>query len=143
LAQRVLRVQLVADVVIELKRRGRQGRQEGTSVWNSRQQRDIAIPSGQSVGHHVSFAWTIFHTKIISKQLAYPLVLRNRRQALVQHELEGVVIGADDEGAPPQIWSPMVNGLDEPNKLALVSRRLEVPGCKGATEECNGTPLLM
>ena len=71
------------------------------------------------------------------------MTLRNRRQPLIKHKLEGVVVGLYDEGAPPKIWSPMADCLNEPNNLVLVGRRLEMPCCEGVAEECNRPPILM
>jgi hypothetical protein len=42
-------------------------------------------------------------------------------KALVQQKLEAVMVSFDDEGTPPEIWLPMAHGLNQTNKLPLIS----------------------
>lgn len=58
------------------------------------------------------------------KELAQPSVLRDRREASVEEELQGKVVGADGERPCPDVGPPMSHGLDEADELALVSREL-------------------
>jgi hypothetical protein len=55
-------------------------------------------------------------------------VLRYGGEALVQQELEAVVIHVNAEGSPPQIGPPVAHGLDQPDELALVRRELVMTG---------------
>jgi hypothetical protein len=54
------------------------------------------------------------------------LVLWNGGETLVEEELQAVVVGADEEATPPQIWAPMANRLHESDELALVGRDLQM-----------------
>jgi hypothetical protein len=51
------------------------------------------------------------------------MMLRDGCQALVEEELEVVVVGADAEMPTPQVWSPMANSLYEANEFPLVCRK--------------------
>ncbi|KAJ1255698.1 hypothetical protein BS78_K170100 [Paspalum vaginatum] len=62
---------------------------------------------------------------------------------LIQEELQAVVVGPDDEGAPPQIGAPVTNRLHQPDQLTLVSRELEVAGSERPDEEREGPDALV
>ena len=53
-------------------------------------------------------------------------MLRHGGEALVQQELEAVMIRADQKVTPPQVWPPVADGLDEPDQLTFISRELEM-----------------
>lgn len=63
----------------------------------------VITTAGQSVDDGVEAIGAILDAEIISKQLAYPLMLRDHRQALIEHEFGGVVAprGKGTNGAPP------------------------------------------
>ena len=63
---------------------------------------------------------SVLHLKIIAEELAHPVVLRDCGEALVEEELEGVVVGANDERAPPEIRPPMPDSLYQPDEFTLV-----------------------
>jgi hypothetical protein len=50
---------------------------------------------------------TVFHRKIIPKELAYPRPLRNHGKPLVEEELKTEVIRSDSEGVSPRVGLPM------------------------------------
>jgi hypothetical protein len=71
------------------------------------------------------------------------VMLRDGGQALVEQVLQRVVVHADNEWASPQIWSPVVHGVDEANQFSLVRHQLGVARRHGSTEECNWSGPLM
>ena len=85
---------LVAEVVVELERWCRDG-EDAVGVG-------VGVAARQGVGHDVEVAGSVLHSEIIGKQFAYPLVLWHRRQALIEHELEHVVVSADAKPPPPR-----------------------------------------
>ena len=76
---------------------------------------------GERVGHDVRSARLVLYYEIKSQELADPMVLWNSSQALVEDELQGLVIRADDEAATPKVWSLVAHRLRETNKFPLVS----------------------
>jgi len=53
-----------------------------------------------SIGHCVQAAWAVLHREVEPEELVEPLMLRDRREPLVQQELQAVLVGADEEVAP-------------------------------------------
>ena len=49
----------------------------------------------------VEAARSILHGEIKAKKFTYPLKLRNCGQPLIEHELEGIVVGADNKFSSP------------------------------------------
>lgn len=47
-------------------------------------------------------------------------MLRDCGKALIQEELQAVVVGADKERPSPEVYAPMTDGLDEADQLPLV-----------------------
>ena len=70
-------------------------------------------------------------------------MLRHRRKPLVQQVLETEVVRAYEEVAPPQVRPPMPHSLHQPNKLALISSKLEVASGERMAEEGEGPGALM
>jgi hypothetical protein len=70
-------------------------------------------------------------------------VLRHGREALVEHILERVVVGADDEAAAPKVGPPMANGLYKADEFALVRGDLDVAGGERLAVERDGARPLM
>ena len=62
-------------------------------------------------------------------------MLRHSREALVQQELEAVVIRANAECPPPHIWPPVAHSLHQADELPLVCRQLVMASGKGTAEE--------
>lgn len=60
----------------------------------------------------IDFPQPVFHRQVIAKKLAHLSMLRNCRETLVEDELQDVVVVADCERLPPQVWSPVADGLD-------------------------------
>jgi hypothetical protein len=48
------------------------------------------------------------------------MMLRDRREALIEQELQVVVIGFDEEATPLEVRPPIANGLDQADELAFV-----------------------
>jgi hypothetical protein len=53
-------------------------------------------------------------------------VLGHNGEALLQHVLEGVVIGVHDDAESPQIGSPFANGLHKLDELAFIGSDLDM-----------------
>jgi len=86
----------------------------------------LGVTPGQCVGHGVEAARAIFHREVEAEKLAEPLMLGNCGQALVKQKFKTVMISTDQKVTPPQIRSPMMNGLHQPDEFALISRKLEM-----------------
>ena len=54
------------------------------------------------------------------------MVLRNRRQPLIKQILEALVVRLDEEGAPPQVRSPVPDRMDKADELTLVGGQCTV-----------------
>ena len=76
----------------------------------------------------IQLAWLVLNLKIVTKQLADPCVLWNCSEPLIQQVLEAAMICANNEFPRPKIRPPMPDRLNQPNKLALISRELGVLG---------------
>jgi hypothetical protein len=70
-------------------------------------------------------------------------MLRYHGEALIEHEFECVVVRAHDETPPPEVWSPVSNGLHQVDQLPLISGKLQVPGCEWPVEESDGARTLV
>jgi hypothetical protein len=103
----------------------------------------VGVAARQGVSHSVEVRWTILHREVQAKELVDPLMLRHRRQPLVQEELEAVVVRANPERATPEVGPPMAHGLHQADELLLVHRKLEVTGGKGPAEVGEGTVALV
>jgi hypothetical protein len=87
---------------------------------------DLLVAAGQCVSDNIERARLVLDNEVLAQQLASPLVLRDRRQALVQEEAEAPVVSADDESAPPQVRPPMAHGPHQIDQIALVGCELGV-----------------
>ena len=56
----------------------------------------VRLTYRQGITHHVKRIEMVHDLEIKAKQFANPLGLQNCGQALIQHELHGVVVGAND-----------------------------------------------
>jgi hypothetical protein len=63
------------------------------------------------------------------------MVLGDGREPLVQQILEAIMIGLDEEAAPPQIQPPVPHSMDEPDELPLIGGECAMTGCNGSAEE--------
>jgi hypothetical protein len=70
------------------------------------------------------------------------MVLRDGREALVEKILQAVVVSFDDEAPTPQVWTPMLNGVNEPYELALICSEGMVTRRDEVVEESNWVPFL-
>ena len=95
----------------------------------------LGIAVGQGIRHGVEAPGAVFDGEVKAEQLADPLVLRNGRQALVQEELQVVMVSANKEVAPPQIWALVAHSLHQPDELPLVSHELEMARGERPAEE--------
>jgi hypothetical protein len=87
---------------------------------------DLLVTARQSVSHRVHLAWVELHAEIVTKQLAYPRVLWYGGEALIEEELEGVVVRAHHERPCPQIWPLVPYCLDKADDVVLVRCELGV-----------------
>lgn len=70
-------------------------------------------------------------------------MLGDCREALIQHELQGIVVSAYQEGVSPEIRSSVSNSLDQANELAFIRGHLEVTLGELLAEERNGSLALV
>jgi hypothetical protein len=56
---------------------------------------------GQRVRHGVEASWLVLDSEVEPEQLTDPLVLWNRRQALVEKELQVVMVSANKKMSSP------------------------------------------
>jgi hypothetical protein len=89
----------------------------------------------QSISDCVQPAGVVFNPEIKTKQFANPLMLWDHGEALVQHELERIMVHSHDEGMSPQIQPPMAHGLDQADEFVLIGSNLHVPRREGPAEE--------
>jgi len=95
----------------------------------------LAVAARKGVGRGVEAPRTILHGEVEAEQLAEPLVLRDLGQPLEEEVLQAVVVGADQEAAPPQVGPPVPHSLYQANKLPLVRRQLDMVGGERPAEE--------
>ena len=85
---------------------------------------------------------TVLHREVEAKQLPDPMVLQDRGEALVEGELEDVMIRPDGKTAAPEVWAPVAYGVYKADELALVGGEGTVSRRDGPTEEGNGVLVL-
>jgi len=79
----------------------------------------------------------LYSRKIKAQKLAYPMMLGNGCQALIEDEFQGLMIRADDERAAPKVRGPMTNCLGQANQLPLVCSEAAMSRWQCAAEERN------
>jgi hypothetical protein len=79
----------------------------------------VIVAVGEGDDDDVHGARPVLHREIEAQELADPVVLRDRGEALIEEVLQAVVVGFDDE-APPEIRAPMPYHLDEADELTPV-----------------------
>jgi hypothetical protein len=75
---------------------------------------------GEGIGDDVRGARPVLHREIEAQELAYPVMLRDGGEALVEEVLQTVVVGLDDEAPPPEMRPLVLYRLDEADELALI-----------------------
>jgi hypothetical protein len=70
-------------------------------------------------------------------------VLWDRGYALIDQELEVVVVQADEERPAPKVRPPVANSLNKADEFTLVSRQLGMLTRNQSIEECHHTVALM
>jgi hypothetical protein len=98
---------------------------------------------GEHICHRVQPFRPVFNLEVEAEQLVDPLVLRHGGEALIQQELEAIVVGPYNEMASLEVWAPMSYYLNHPDELSLVRDQLEVACCERSTKEREGSPALM
>jgi hypothetical protein len=58
------------------------------------------VAAGEPVGHHVRRPGLVLDGEVEAQKLAHPMMLRDRREALIEKVLQAVVIGLDEEATP-------------------------------------------
>lgn len=71
------------------------------------------------------------------------MVLRDGGEALIEHELERVVVRAHDERPPPHVRAPVANSLHQADQLPLIGRHFKVTRGEGSAEEGDRSGALM
>jgi len=102
----------------------------------------VGVPAGESVSYRVRCARLVFHREVETQQLADPVMLRDRGEALVEEVLEAVVVRLDDEAASPKVQALVTYGEDEADQLPLISRQRAMVGGHRPTEERDGVAVL-
>jgi hypothetical protein len=59
------------------------------------------ITPGQGIDDGVGGARPVLNGEVKSEELAHPVVLWDRREPLIEKELEAVMVGADEERTSP------------------------------------------
>ena len=77
-----------------------------------------------------------------NQQLPDPVVLRDRGEALVEEELQAVVVRMHGEATSPQVRAPVSNGVDETDELSLVRGEGAMPWGHRSTEVSDGVLVL-
>jgi hypothetical protein len=92
--------------------------------------RCLHVTTGEGVGDDVGVARFVLDLEVESQQLAHPMMLRDGCYALVEEELEAVVVGVDAEIPAPHVWPPMATTCTRPmSSLSYAARE----ACRGAT----------
>jgi hypothetical protein len=78
------------------------------------------VVAGECVSHHVRRPGLVLDGEVKAQKLAHPMMLRDRREALIEHVLQAVVIGLDEEATPPKVRPPIEDGLDKADEFALI-----------------------
>ena len=94
---------------------------------------------GVSAGEHIR----LLDGEIEAEQLTDPLVLRDHQQALVQKELQAVVVNTDQKMAPPQVRTLVAHSLHQADELPFIRRKLEMARSEWSAEKCEGTDALV
>jgi hypothetical protein len=69
------------------------------------------VASRVCIGYHIQLVMMIFDLEIVAKKFAYPSMLGNCSELLIEYELQGKMIGPKNERMSPHIRPPM----PEPN----------------------------
>ena len=96
------------------------------------------VAAGQGVGDGVEAAGAVLDGEVETEELVDPLMLRHGGEALVQQELQVVVVRAHTERPAPEVRPPVTHCLDKSDQLALISGELVVARGERATEEREG-----
>ena len=103
----------------------------------------VRVVVGEHVRDRVERAGLVLDGEVEPMQLPDPMVPWNHGEALVEEELQAVVVGADAEAAALKIRPPVSYSLNETDQLTLVGRQLVVAGGKWPAKEGQGpSPLV-
>ena len=100
------------------------------------------VALGEGVGDDVLGARLVLDDEVKAKELADPMVLRDRCKALVEEELQAIVVSPDGEAPAPEVRPPMPDGVNEADQFPLVSGERPVPRRGGAAEVGDGVFVL-
>lgn len=139
LTAKVLRLYVI--IVLELGTQGVVVGEERPGQGQDR--RYILVALRQRIGDGVELPCLVLDCEVVSKQLGDLGLLGYHREALVEDELEALVVGAGGERTTPNIRPQMTNGLDQADELALISRELGVVGGNGVVEVRHDTIALV
>jgi hypothetical protein len=65
--------------------------------------------------------------EVEANEPAGPLVLRNRREALIEGKFQAKVVSLDDERSPPKVRPLVANCLDQCDELPLIGGEHGMP----------------
>jgi len=102
----------------------------------------VGVAAREGVSDDVCGVGAVLHREVEAQELADPMVLRDRGEALVEEIFQTVVVCLDDEAPPPEIQPPVPHGLDEADELVLVGGQRAVAGRHWPTEEGDRVVLL-
>jgi hypothetical protein len=71
----------------------------------------FCVTAGEGIRHRVEGPGLVFDGEIVAEELADPMMLRNRGEALIKQKLEAVVVCPHRETPAPKIRPPMPNGV--------------------------------
>jgi hypothetical protein len=100
----------------------------------------VGVSAGESVGDGVGGFRLVFHPEIEAVKLACPLMLRDRREPLVQQELQAHPCV---QGTPPQVWVPVAHCLNQAHELAFIGHQAGVMRSHMPAEERDSALSLM
>ena len=70
------------------------------------------------------------------------MMLRDRREALIEQVLQAIVIGLDEEATTPEVRPPVADDLDKADELALIGSEGAVSWRYRPAEKCHRVALL-
>jgi hypothetical protein len=103
----------------------------------------VGVPMRECIGDCVGGTQLILHPEIKAEKLAYPLMLRDHREPLVQQELQADMIRVHEEWMPPQVWVSVAHGLNQAHELAFIGCQIGMSRSHLSTKERDDALSLM
>lgn len=80
----------------------------------------IGVTVGEGINHHVRGAGLVLNGGVKPEEHADPMVLRDHRKALVEEELEAIVVHSHQKTVAPEVWASMAGGVNEADELSFI-----------------------